>query len=135
MKATTRKDLDKIGVLITQHGKDLQHYSQKNPQTARHRFWHLLRSDLMRRRPEEVYTYLTDNELKFAETGAFGGDLAEKFFSPEKEPKELRDCQEALIYACLEMDAAWKLKKWNGPSELQEILNILKQKLAIWSAL
>lgn len=106
--------------------KGLAAYAKANGPTAARRFWNLLRSDLMRHPPGEVAEYLRDSNSKLADAGSFGEDHAKKF--DESEDNEPRTHQEALIYACLEMDAAWRLSLQTD----QSLKKSLRKKLKIW---
>jgi len=116
----------------------LKTYREINGPNSAARFWNLLRSDLMRLSPDNVASYLRRVDLKLAEAGTLGKDLADEFFSTHSE-HELRLSQEALIYACIEMDAAWKVRL-SGPEHIKESLSkelkILKEnlprKLKLW---
>lgn len=105
----------------------LRKYLKKNRKTGAHRFWNLLRSDLMRRSPDMITDYLRTNS-KLTEAGTFGDDLARKYFDGKIE-EEQRANQKELIRACLEMDAAWRLSQFDIDNSLKESL---RGKLKIW---
>lgn len=101
-------------------------YRTKNNDESFHRFWNLIRADLMRMKPDDVAEYLKKENTKLSEMDNFGTKIAEKYFSDGEGPKNLRCNQEALIYACIEMDAALKLKEsiYGNKSELSNKLKL-----------
>lgn len=111
-----------------EENKGLQAYRKKNGKTAARRFWNLFRSDLMRYPPDKVNEYLKDEQSKLAEAGSFGNELASRYFDGKPE-EEQRVNQEDLIYACLEMDAAWRLSQFERDEALRKALS---GKLKIW---
>ena len=118
----------------------LGEYCRKNGDRAAQRFWQLFRSDLMRKKPGEIAEYLTSSHLKLAEATSagrgFGPDLAGEYFADQMSDHELRVNQEALIWACLEIDAAWKMRRALENEEKpdkRELLQELSNKLRLWS--
>lgn len=124
----TKLQVDLNSFFVT-HFANLRSWFQKSGQAGGLRFWAMLRSDLMRLKPEEISGYLQDTRLKLAEAGSFGPDMAEKFFKTAAPAEVLRAYQEALIYACLEMEAASRLDKAEASGELK---TLLREKLQLW---
>ena len=130
MRPEVRTKLQKdLNSFFGTHRDNLRSWFQESGQADGLRFWTMLRSDLMRLRPEEISGYLQDASLKLAEAGSFGPNMAENFFKTTIPAQELRDYQEALIYACLEMEAASRLNKAEVPDELK---TMLREKLQLW---
>ena len=104
-------------------------YRTENNDESFHRFWNLLRADLMRMKPDDVAEYLKKENTKLSEMDNFGRKIAENYFSDGEKPENLRCNQEALIYACIEMDAALKLNKsrYNNKSELSNKLKLWRK--------
>ena len=118
----------------------LKEYARKNGATSARRFWLLLRADVMRLAPNAIATYLKRTDLKIVEATrgnqSFGPDLASRYFAETMDQDTLRFNQEALIYACLEMDAAWKVLNMRdaGRAHNQKAkLDELERKLKLWS--
>lgn len=106
----------------------LNEYFSKQEAISQNRFWSLLRSDIMRKKPDQIAPFLQDSESKLAELGNFGRLMAAKFFS-ETDKTILRINHEALIYLCLEREASYRLKKIRElnpqvAGELQRKLNL-----------
>ena len=87
----------------------------------RRRFWNLLRADLMRIPPEQVATYLNDGANKLAEVEDFTARLVQKYFATA-DKASLAIAREALICACLEIDAALRLKESKASPDRKEQL-------------
>ena len=116
----------------------LKAYFKKNEANASHRFWNLFRADLMRCAPGDILEYLRNPKSKLAEVANgdsnLGEDLAQKFVDQngqEIDDIQKRLWQEAMIYACLEMDAAWKLQLQKKNLSNDDKIN-LKACLNLW---
>ncbi len=113
-------------------------YFMKYGPVASRRFWNLLRTSLMRQHPADLKEYLEDESLKLSEVKAnkqyLGKELVETFFNSQTE-SDLRESQKALILACMEMDAAWRMdaamRRKSNESQ-REWLECLKEKLGLW---
>ena len=131
MRSTVLGSLsDDMKTFVETH-EGLAAYKKANGETAAHRFWNLLRSDLMRCSPGKVAEYLRNTDSKLADAGSFGDELASRYFDGEEEGDQ-RIHQEVLIYACLEMDAAWRLSRLGADETLKQSLQSLQKKLKIW---
>lgn len=139
MNSEVKTILSQIKNMLNNH-PGLKAYFKKNRTKAPHRFWNLFRADLMRRAPGDILEYLRNPKSKLAEVAKgdsnLGEDLAQKFV--DQNGQEIDDIkkrlwQEALIYACLEMDAAWKLKLQVQKKNLSDddTMN-LKARLNLW---
>lgn len=112
---------------LNEWNKSFRTYRTENRDESFHRFWNLLRADLMRMKPDDVAEYLKKENTKLSEMDNFGTKIAEKYFSDGERPENLRCNQEALIYACIEMDAALKLKESRYSNK-----SALSNKLKLW---
>ncbi|MEW6386136.1 MAG: hypothetical protein AB1491_01275 [Thermodesulfobacteriota bacterium] len=110
---------------------NLRSWFEKVGKAASRRFWAMLCSDLMRLKPKEISAYFQDPRLKLAEAESFWAELASKFFNPTHPAEELRAYQEALIYACLELEAASHLKQLEASTDSKALL---QEKLQLWEA-
>ena len=130
MTGKTEETLKKLeNFFLNECNKLFKTYRTENNDKSFHRFWNLLRADLMRMKPDDVAKYLKKENTKLSEMGDFGTKIAEKHFSDGEDPENLRCNQEALIYACIEMDAALKLKesKYGNKSELSNKLKLWRK--------
>lgn len=120
-------------ILETRMGKFFNDLSPdsfiKDGSESSQRFWNLFRNDLMRKKPKEVRSYLLDSKSKLLEKYPFAIKLADEFFEEATSEEDLRMNQEALLFACLEIDAALKIK---GIDLDQERKNSLSKKLKLW---
>lgn len=92
-------------------------YNKKYGMRGTQRFWKLFREDLMRVQPENLLSFLRDENSKLAECRETGDEeeptvtqnLVKEHNLETASMEELLQWQEALILFCLEQDAAWKL--------------------------
>ncbi len=99
------------------------------------RFWNLLRTDLMGLKPGRLEEYFkTQTRLK--ELNNFGNKLISEFETlfNENRSDSLREFQEELVTACLEMDAHCKFKKLEKNSLPSCSKDALGRQLGIWRA-
>ena len=129
MDEQTRGVLKQIRTFL-EEDHELKSYFGDTSSMSPSRFWSLLRSDLMRLRPSELTDYLTIGKTCLVEIGDFGSRLADKFFSSNSDSQQLRQNQDALIHACLEMDAAAKIKRLLGGDQMRA--QKLSKKLELW---
>ena len=137
MERETRHELSRIKGFIEEKAATLNEYFAGRDSMDPGRFWSLFRSDLMRRRPSEVGGYLNNNSRKLYEIQGFGEGLADTFFA-SNDNSVLRRRQQALIFACLEMEAAVKIRELYQRALHQSDKNralTLSQKLNLWRAL
>lgn len=130
MNTHIRRALDELKGFMQEQAANLKEYERLNGAEAAHRFWNLWRADLMRQTPETMADYLGNQASKLAEAKDFGPELAKKYFADTVPLEDRRNYQAALIYACLEIDAAYRLKDASNKSGRREILTT---KLNIWS--
>lgn len=128
MKDNVRAEFPEMLLFLKQQQEDLLKFGRSPRRSC-----NLWRADLMRLRPEEVYDYLTNADLKLAEAGSLGKMLAERFFQPSESPETLSARQEALIYSCLELDVWFHWKSLDGTKVLHARREALAQKLKLWS--
>ncbi|MBT6338016.1 MAG: hypothetical protein HOJ48_01840 [Desulfobacula sp.] len=111
----------------------------RNKNIKQKRFWALLRSEIMRKRPLEIKDFLTNKctffkgEKNEKTWEIFFMQLAEEFFRFSDE-NLTREYQAALIKACFEMDAFCRRGKDSGNTRDSGLLgHDFYDKLKIWS--
>ncbi|MCD6293955.1 MAG: hypothetical protein J7M20_03305 [Deltaproteobacteria bacterium] len=131
-----RKDFEKH--------QGLKNYAEENGNEAGHRFWNLLREDLMRLKPDSLVDYLDNPSSRLAEIkngdNCFVTDLLDKYKIKDLDDEVKRYWQEALIIFCLEKDVAWKVNKMKTRKATEprakgmatEEKNRLKKILQVW---
>ncbi|MCK4447130.1 MAG: hypothetical protein KAW56_08610 [Candidatus Marinimicrobia bacterium] len=140
MKPAVQKTLINMKDFLLSHS-GLEEYLKQNGEDKFRRTFNLFRSDLMRLNPENVSCYFSNDQLSITEIKSnppteegqeeqqnFLADLSMRYFnnSNDENDDRIRENLEALIYACLEIDAAVKFKKM--PTDKREGL----EKLNLW---
>jgi hypothetical protein len=136
MDTTVQNALSRLKkFILEEHKNDLSKYFSSQGAIAPRRFWSLFRSDLMRKRPHEVGAYLRDKSNRISEIGEFATKLADAFFTSGNEIVYKQN-HEALIYACLEMEAFYRMRDIPDPRipENGKMAKCLTSKLKLWEA-
>jgi hypothetical protein len=103
-------DTKSILIAIGASKNDLASYKNDNGEVSYRRFWNLFRSDLQRLPPDKLTDYLKDQQGRIQGMGGLGKNLDDKFFMG-KSLEDQRRYRDALIHACMEIDAASKLAR------------------------
>lgn len=120
--------LGRIRKLIERHPGPKDYGKNKGDEASR-RFWNLFRTSLSRCAPDQIAQMLRSEDNKLAEMGDLGPQLADQFFNNSSDREELTTSHEALILACLEMDAAWRLRMSRADDRRKEQL---RKRLDLW---
>ena len=126
MNGQIHNDLRKIRSLIEKN-EGLKNYRKKKGDEASRRFWNLFRVSLSRWVPDQTAQELCNSDSKLAEMGDLGPQLAKEIFD-SADSEDLPAAHQALILACLEMDAAWRLQMSRDDRRKEQ----LRERLDLW---